>query len=150
MYRETELYKHAARELDLLVELERQGNMDRPIEELEKEVEIFKGCTPQEYINKQILDIVAAINSPELTGFALSYIMETLQALTRFQNLTPLSLNDDEFEEVFREGDDILYQNKRNFSVFKSTKNGVYHLDGQSALNAVCGVEPEIEELVNE
>lgn len=143
MFRDTELYKHAVKELDILLEIERKENMDTPIEELDKECELFNGMTPQEYMNNQILNVIASIDSPELTSSVLQYLLDTVYTLCKFQNLTPLTLNDDEFEEVAEDANgDKLYQNKRNFSVFKTASRGVYHLDGPAALNEALGIAP--------
>lgn len=149
MYRDTEIYKHAVDELDRLVELERESNLNTPIEELEKETQIFDGMTPQEYVNTQILDVIAALNTSELSYGALHYIMEIAFTLMRFENVSPLTLKDDEFVEVATEEDGSkLYQNKRNFNVFKSDSKGIYHLDGPAALERACGshIKSPIEE----
>ena len=59
--------------------------------------------------------------------------------MVNFENLSPLTLADNEFEEVAKDGDNTIYQNKRNFKVFKSTSKGLYHIEGQAALDDACG-----------
>lgn len=148
MFKDTELYKHAVKELDLLFELERQENMDKPIGELENECNSFGGMTAQEFMNEQILNVLASIDSTQLTGFTMKYLLDTVYTLCRYWNLTPLTLADDEFEEVAEDENGCkLYQNKRNFSVFKSDSKGVYHIDGKDELDRACGKCPEEEAL---
>lgn len=143
MFKDTELYKHAVTELNILLELERKENANAPIEELDRECEIFNGMTPQEYMNNQILNVIASINSPELSSSTLQYLLNTVYTLCQFQNLTPLTLDDNEFEEVAEDATgEKLYQNKRNFNVFKTASKGVYHLDGPAALNEALGIAP--------
>lgn len=148
MFKETELYKHAVQELDLLLEEERQRNMGRPIGELEQENEIFGGMTAQEFINEQVLNILVTVDSTKLSGSSIQYVLDMVYALSRYWNLTPLTLKDDEFEEVSDDGKGgKLYQNKRNFSVFKSDSKGIYHIDGSYELDKACGKCPEEEVL---
>lgn len=147
MFRDTELYKHAESELNRLLNIEYQNNLNTPIGELEDDFNTFNGMTPQEHMNNQILDIIAAINSPALSGYSLNYIIDAVCTLCQFGNLTPLELTDSEFDEVasYDEGE-VLYQNKRNFKVFKSTSKGIYHIDGKAALDEACGRCPECED----
>lgn len=144
MFKNTELYKHAVSELNLLLELERQENMNTSIGDLEQEVEIFGGMTAQEFLNDQILNIISSIDSTRLSGSTMQYILDTIYTLGRYENLTPLTLDDNEFEEVSDDGNgNKLYQNKRNFKVFKSDTRGIYHIDGQHELDRACGKCPE-------
>lgn len=148
MSKNSEMYKFAEHELDLLLELERKDNLNTPIGELEHEFELFGGMTMQESINNDILTLIEAIPSGH-SGGSFSYLLHCFNELVKFHNLTPLTLEDNEFVEVARDGDEIIYQNTRNFEVFKTTKKGVYHLNGKDALLRACGKCPE-EEAENE
>lgn len=151
MHTDTELYKFAQTELDLLLEEERKANLNVPIETLEQEYKLFGNMTPQEFMNQQILDVIASIDSKKHSGGSLNYMMNVITHLVRFHNLTPLTLADNEFVLVAEdEKSGKIYQNIRNFSVFKSDKQGVYHLDGPDELARCCGEAPEEREVANE
>ena len=102
MYKETELYKHAKNELDMLVELEREDNLNTPIGILDTQWEERGGLTSQELINNIILDIISSIDSTKLDRVSLNYIADVLNRLLNFQNLSPLSLIPAEFEGKFK------------------------------------------------
>lgn len=151
MFMNTEMYKHAQVELDKLLESERKGNLDKPIEELEIEVEMFGGMTPQEFMNECILNVIAAVNPEVCTAYTLDYFLNAVYDLVKFRNLTPLTLGDEEWDFILEDGDKgKVYQNKRNFSVFKDDKNGVYHSDGPAMLNIACGKYPDSGEDMKE
>lgn len=149
MYMNTEMYQHAKLELDKLLELERKDNLKRSVEELENEVAMFDGKTPQEFMNDAILTVIASIN-PEINSYnSMDYLLNTVYDLVKFRNLTPLTLGDEEWVHVLDDPDKgSIYQNIRNFAVFKDDKNGVYHSDGQEMLNIACGKYPESGEVM--
>lgn len=155
MYTDTEMYKHAKAELDILLEHERQDNLKRTVEELEREVETFGGKTAQEFMNDSILEVIASINSPRHSGSSMDYLLNCVYDLVKFRNLTPLTLDDSEWDLVAEDEErGKIYQNKRNFSVFKDDKNGVFHTDGPEMLNIALGKDPHtgepLEALVDE
>ena len=140
MYTDTEMYKHAQIELDKLLEVERKENLNCSIEELENEVKMFGGKTPQEYMNDAILNVIASIDPEVCSVSTVDYLLNTIYDLVKFRNLTPLTLEDSEWEFLVNDGDrGNIYQNKRNFAVFKDDKNGVYHSDGPEMLNIALG-----------
>lgn len=144
MYTDTEMYKHAVVELDKLLEKEREANLNRTIEELEKEVETFGGMTPQEHMNSCILNVIASINPEVCSVMSLDYLLNAVYDLAKFRNLTPLTLGDEEWVHLLDDEEKgPIYQNKRNFSVFKDNVNGVYHSDGQAFLDIACGKDPQ-------
>lgn len=149
MYTNTEMYQHAKLELDKLLELERKDNLKRSVEELENEVAMFDGKTPQEFMNDAILTVIASIN-PEINSYnSMDYLLNTVYDLVKFRNLTPLTLGDEEWVHVLDDPDKgSIYQNIRNFAVFKDDKNGVYHSDGSEMLNIACGKYPESGEVI--
>lgn len=149
MYTNTEMYQHAKLELDKLLELERKDNLKRSVEELENEVAMFDGKTPQEFMNDAILTVIASIN-PEINSYnSMDYLLNTVYDLVKFRNLTPLTLGDEEWVHILDDPDKgSIYQNIRNFAVFKDDKNGVYHSDGPEMLNIACGKYPESGEVM--
>lgn len=149
MFKDTELYKHAERELDLLLEDERERRKNKTIEELEAECEKFGGKTPQEFINDEVLRLVADINPVMHSVKSVDYVLDMVRRLAHLENLLPLTLEDDEFEKILDEPNgNSVYQNVRNIKVFKSTEKGIYHLDGKAALDLSSGkfFEEPVEE----
>lgn len=153
MFTNTEMYDHAKYELDLLLEKERENNKNRSIEDLDNEVSWFNGKTAQEFMNDVILNIIASIDPSISSVLSLDYLLNTVYDLVKFRNLTPLTLNDNEWVHVSDDSDrGKIYQNKRNFDVFKDDKNGVFHSDGSDSLSIALGKDPEtgkyLEDLV--
>ena len=135
MYTDTELYRHSKRELDLLLDDERKNNLNRPISDLTREVEVFHGKTMQEFINDEVLNIIGSINPKIHSKYSIKHVFDLVSRLILFENILPLTLEDSEFIKVSEENGDTLYQNIRNINVFKSSKKGVYHLEGREALD---------------
>lgn len=158
MFRDSELYRHAERELDRLVEDERKSNMVRSIGDLEEDVKTFNGMTPQEFVREEVLNIISVIDPKKHRVETISAVLEIAGRLVKLENLLPLTLDDNEFEEVARVSledgtEDVVYQNTRNIKVYKSTQKGVYHLDGLASLEIATGrfnIESGVDKSVNE
>lgn len=133
------LKSHVEQELNTLLQYEQERRKSCTIEELEKEAEIFEGCTPQEYINRIILKIIKPFYDSDLSESSIDYLLDVVCRLVKFQNLSPLTLADDEFVKVADDNGEDLYQNIRNCLVFKTKSKGIYHLDGQKYLDIACG-----------
>ncbi len=69
----------------------------------------------QKEINNNALEIVKKFCEVGHSGFSAEYEIEMIIKLLRQQNLTPLTLKDDEFVEV----SDGVFQNIRDSRVFK-------------------------------
>ncbi len=69
----------------------------------------------QEDINNHILEMVKIFANYGHSGFSAEYTINTLTKLLRQENLTPLTLKDDEFVEV----SNGIFQNVRNSKIFK-------------------------------
>ena len=69
----------------------------------------------QEDINNHILEMVKIFANYGHSGFSAEYTINTLIKLLRQENLTPLTLKDDEFLEV----SDGIFQNVRDYRIFK-------------------------------
>ncbi len=150
MFTNTELYKHAERELNLLLEDERQRNMSRSIDDLDNEFKAFGNKTPQEFINEEVLKVISVIDPSIHSTRSILHTLDLVYRLVQLENLLPLTLEDDEFVEVADDSGDTLYQNLRNIKVFKNNKKGIYHLDGREALDLSTGnygINPEAEEI---
>ena len=70
----------------------------------------------QKLINDNALEIVKKFCEMGHSGFTAEYEINMINRLLRQQNLTKLTLADDEFVEVA----DGLFQNKRDGRIFKS------------------------------
>ena len=75
----------------------------------------------QDAINKNILDIVELFASQGHGVLSAGYAMSVLERLLRFNPLTPLTGEDDEWADVSYEMGKKNFQNKRCSSVFKTT-----------------------------
>lgn len=75
----------------------------------------------QDTINKNIIDIVELFASQGHSGFSAGYAMSILERLLRFKPITPLTGEDDEWNDVSDEMGRKCFQNKRCSSVFKTT-----------------------------
>ena len=74
-----------------------------------------EGRKMQESINNNILEMVKIFSDYGHSGFSAEYTINILIKLLRQENLTPLTLKDDEFVEV-AEG---IFQNVRDYKIFK-------------------------------
>ena len=123
------------KELEMLLALEKTNITTDTKPQFEEAEEILK-MSPQTYVNGLILDICKKLDGADFCdGSARLYIIDVIGKLLNSKNLTPLTLEDDEFNEVAdNEEQGKIYQNRRNPYVFKTDKQGVYHLDGEEAL----------------
>lgn len=97
---------------------------------------LLKGCKDEEavntqkLINNQILDIVKMFSEQGHSGFSASYAISLLSKLLKYQPLTPLTGEDDEWTKLDYTPD-ICYQNKRCSSVFKDEDGKAYNIDAK-------------------
>ena len=76
----------------------------------------------QEAINNDILEIVKIFSEQGHSGFSAGYALSVLERLLRFKPITPLTGEDDEWNECSTKG---VMQNKRCSSVFRQA-DGTY------------------------
>lgn len=99
----------------------------KELERLEKtckddtELKIQKWCT------KCVLDLLELFKKQEHSGFSANYVVNLFDSLVHFKPLTPLTGEDDEWEESYC--DSKVLQNKRCSSVFKEPDGLVYDID---------------------
>lgn len=79
----------------------------------------------QQLMNKNILEILDVFLNQGHSGFSASYVISTLTRLMDRKPLTPLTGNDDEWNEVTRG----MKQNKRCSSVFMTEDGTAYDND---------------------
>ena len=77
------------------------------------------GTKMQEVMCKGVLEVLAAFESQKHSGFSAGYAISMIQRLLKYQPLSALTGEDDEWttEEGMKGGD--LHQNRRCFHVFK-------------------------------
>lgn len=144
---QTSLEEFTKNELDRLLEIEKESKytISAPIPD---------ECTMtiQEWINSNIMKLMEPVfGLQDRSPASMKYLLQVVYSLSQFKHISPLTLKDDEFVEVSRNGNEVLYQNKRNEKVFKKSVNNIYHVDGEEALNIACGIvntdKPKYEQL---
>ena len=83
----------------------------------------------QRVINSNILDLVKIFAKQGHSGLSASYVISVLYRLLKFKPLTPLTGEDDEWNEI-QKG---VYQNRRYSAVFKDNKDNstAYNIEGK-------------------
>ena len=77
----------------------------------------------QERINNDILEIVKVFEDQGHSGFSAGYAINALERLLNFKPLTPLTGEDDEWQEIDRRGPVRTFQNKRLSSLFMDKRD---------------------------
>lgn len=89
------------------------------------------GDEMQQAMNKHLLHMVDLFAKEGHSGFSASYTISILEKLLRYEPLTPLTGEDDEWNEVHPDQYGLpVYQNKRCSHVFKD-KTGAYDTEGR-------------------
>jgi hypothetical protein len=104
------LKKHAERELKLL-----GYNLDDKEEGMNK------------WMMESLLELIDVFAKQGHSGFSADYCAKTYKKLALFEPLTPLTGNDDEWNEV---GSDV-WQNNRCSTVFKDNDGKAYDINGK-------------------
>lgn len=87
----------------------------------------------QQMVMDNLLELLETFSNQGHSGFSASYVLGCFLRLSKFETLTELTGEDDEWSEI---GDgtkngDVMYQNKRESAVFKNGKDSeAYWLDG--------------------
>lgn len=81
-------------------------------------------------MSEHILKMVKVFEEEGHSGFSAAYAVSILEKLLRFEPLSPLTGEDDEWNEITEEMGSKLYQNNRCSRVFKD-ENGAYDIDGK-------------------
>lgn len=103
------------------------GNVRR---HAERELALLGGSEDrmQQKMNEHILRMVDLFAEENHSGMSANYAVNILEKLLRFEPLTPLTGEDDEWDDV---GDNIL-QNRRCSHVFKDKHTGAaYDINGR-------------------
>lgn len=72
-------------------------------------------------LGKAVMDLIAQFDGEGHSGMSAGMAISLFTRLAKFQPLTPLTGAEDEWMDVGAEGDNIVWQNKRCGSVFRTT-----------------------------
>lgn len=107
------------------------GYAKKELERIESGCEDKESLSMQQAIDKNILDLIKVFSNQGHSGFTAPYVIDILQRLLHYKPLTPLTGEDDEWEDVTSYGYDTpTFQNKRCSAVFKDDK-GAYWVEGK-------------------
>jgi len=81
----------------------------------------------QQLICENIIELLEAFAAQGHSGSSAHYALNLFEKLVRFDPISPLTGNDDEWEDV----GDGLYQNKRDSEVFKEDGKAAYWIRGK-------------------
>lgn len=81
----------------------------------------------QDRVDRDVLEILQVFCNQGHSNFSAPYVMSIVQRLSQFKPLTPLTGEDDEWNEV---GSGV-YQNKRCSTVFKEADGKAYNSEGK-------------------
>ena len=103
----------------------------KELERIEKGCEDKESLSMQQTIDKNILELINVFSNQHHSGFTATYVIDILQRLLHYKPLTPLTGEDDEWEDVTSYGYDTpTFQNKRCSAVFKDDR-GAYWVEGK-------------------
>lgn len=101
--------------------------VDYAKEELRRIGMIDSGHPYNDAVSKAILDLIELFASQGHSGFTAPYTVNTFKRLAMFKPLTPLTGEDNEWNEL-KSGE---YQNKRYCAVFKEKDGKAYNSEGK-------------------
>lgn len=103
----------------------------KELERIEKGCKDEESLSMQQAIDKNILELINVFSNQHHSGFTATYVIDILQRLLHYKPLTPLTGEDDEWENVTSYGYDTpTFQNKRCSAVFKDDR-GAYWVEGK-------------------
>lgn len=107
--------------------------MSNLLKHAERELSLIGYDGTDEYDNKAkkaILELIETFAKQRHSGFSAGYVVSLFNKLARYETLSPLTGNDDEWNEIpdNQPQHGVLFQNNRNSAVFK-TDEGCYYLD---------------------
>lgn len=84
----------------------------------------------QQKINEDILEIVKVFAQQGHSGFSASYAINLIEKLLKYEPITPLTGEEDEWVEI-NQGDDMKYHNKRCSRIYKDKDGRAYDIEGK-------------------
>lgn len=102
--------------------------VDYAKEELKRIGMIDSGEPYNDFATKSILDLIELFASQGHSGFTAPYVINAFTRLAMFKPLSPLTGEDDEWNDI---GDGGSLQNKRYSAVFKNKDGNAYDINGK-------------------
>lgn len=102
--------------------------VDYAKDELKRIGMIDSGEAYNDWATKAILDLIELFASQGHTGFTAPYVINAFSRLAMFKPLSPLTGEDDEWNDI---GDGGSLQNKRCSAVFKGEDGTAYYIEGK-------------------
>ena len=120
----------------------------------------FGGDEMQEAVCLDVLNLLAKLSEQEHSGGSIGYTISLFSKMAKFTPLTPLTGEDDEWNEISKD----LYQNKRCFTVFKESgkdahdlhgrifidSNGAYYTNNESSIPITFPYTPKVKYVKDE
>ncbi len=103
--------------------------VDYAKDELKRIGMIDSGEAYNDFATKAILDLIELFASQGHSGFSASYVINAFSRLAMFKPLSPLTGEDDEWNDI---GDGGPLQNKRYSAVFKDKDGTAYNINGKA------------------
>jgi hypothetical protein len=86
----------------------------------------------QAAIKQSVLDVLRAFSLAGHSGFSAPYAIGIIEKILRWQPLSPLTGEPDEWTEIGMDGEKSIFQNKRDSSVFKDGEDApAYCVEGK-------------------
>ena len=101
--------------------------VDYAKDELKRIGMIDSGEAYNDWATKAILDLIELFASQNHSGFSAPYVINAFSRLAMFKPLSPLTGEDDEWNEVVPD----FFQNKRYSAVFKDKDGAAYNIEGK-------------------
>ena len=117
-------------------------NMSNLLKHAERELSLIGYDGKDEYNNMAkaaIMELLTTFANQGHSGFSAPYVSNMFHKLANYKTLSPLTGNDDEWNDVSDISGEMLFQNNRDSRVFKSD-DGAFFLDAivwQETINDV-------------
>lgn len=110
------------------------GNLSYAREELERlenRCDTPDGLEMQKLVTKEVLELIEVFAKQGHSGFSAGYVAGLFDQLVHWRPLTPLTGEDDEWDDVsmYSTDNSPSYQNKRCSRVFKEADGRVYDIE---------------------
>jgi len=105
--------------------------MSNLLKHAERELKLIGYDGTDEYNNMAkdaILELINTFAKQGHSGFSANYVSNIFHKLANYEVLSPLTGNDDEWNDVSDMSGEMMFQNNRDSRVFKN-KNGVFFIN---------------------
>lgn len=85
-------------------------------------------------LGKAVLELIELFSKQGHSGFSATLVRELFNRCSNFENLTPITSNEEEWEDMSNYGGDPLWQSKRNPTYFSKDKGKTWYNLNESIL----------------